>query len=36
MNASMGLMLETTSARLRERGQAHYHAPDKEPEGACA
>ncbi len=32
LNASMGLMLETTSARLRERGQAHFHAPDKEPE----
>ncbi len=31
-NASMGLMLETTSRRLRERGQAHYWAPDKEPE----
>jgi FO synthase len=31
LNASMGLMLETTSARLRERGQAHFHAPDKEP-----
>ena len=31
-NASMGLMLETTSARLRERGQAHYYAPDKDPE----
>ncbi len=30
-NASMGLMLETTSRRLRERGQAHYWAPDKEP-----
>jgi FO synthase len=30
-NASMGLMLETTSQRLRERGQAHYYAPDKEP-----
>ena len=30
-NASMGLMLETTSPRLRERGQAHYYAPDKEP-----
>ena len=30
-NASMGLMLETTSRRLRERGQAHYYAPDKEP-----
>ena len=31
-NASMGLMLESTSSRLRERGQAHFHAPDKEPE----
>jgi 7,8-didemethyl-8-hydroxy-5-deazariboflavin synthase CofG subunit len=31
VNASMGLMLETTSARLRQRGQAHYYAPDKEP-----
>ncbi len=31
-NASMGLMLETTSPRLRERGEAHYYAPDKEPE----
>ena len=30
-NASMGLMLETTSRRLRQRGQAHYYAPDKEP-----
>jgi FO synthase len=30
-NASMGLMLETTSERLRQRGQAHYHAPDKDP-----
>jgi FO synthase len=30
-NASLGLMLETTSTRLRERGQAHYYAPDKEP-----
>lgn len=30
-NASMGLMLESTSRRLRERGQAHYYAPDKEP-----
>ena len=31
-NASMGLMLESTSARLRERGGAHYYAPDKDPE----
>ena len=30
-NASMGLMLETTSTRLRQRGMAHYYAPDKEP-----
>ncbi|MCG8587724.1 MAG: 7,8-didemethyl-8-hydroxy-5-deazariboflavin synthase CofG [Proteobacteria bacterium] len=30
-NASMGLMLETTSQRLRGRGMAHFHAPDKEP-----
>jgi FO synthase len=30
-NASMGLMLETTSERLRGRGMAHYWAPDKEP-----
>jgi FO synthase len=31
-NASMGLMLESTSARLRERGGAHYYAPDKDPD----
>ena len=31
-NASMGLMLETVSERLRQRGQAHYYAPDKDPE----
>jgi FO synthase len=30
-NASMGLMLETTSRRLRGRGMAHWIAPDKEP-----
>ncbi|MBW2413148.1 MAG: 7,8-didemethyl-8-hydroxy-5-deazariboflavin synthase CofG [Deltaproteobacteria bacterium] len=30
-NASMGLMLETTSQRLRERGEAHYYCPDKDP-----
>lgn len=30
-NASMGLMLETTSQRLRKRGQPHFYAPDKEP-----
>jgi 7,8-didemethyl-8-hydroxy-5-deazariboflavin synthase CofG subunit len=31
-NASMGLMLETTSERLRQKGQAHYYCPDKDPE----
>jgi FO synthase len=31
-NASMGLMLESTSQRLRQRGQAHYYAPDKDPD----
>ncbi|MFP6565407.1 MAG: 7,8-didemethyl-8-hydroxy-5-deazariboflavin synthase CofG [Myxococcota bacterium] len=31
-NASMGLMLETTSTRLRQKGMPHYYAPDKEPE----
>ena len=30
-NASMGLMLETTSQRLRQKGMPHYYAPDKEP-----
>jgi 7,8-didemethyl-8-hydroxy-5-deazariboflavin synthase CofG subunit len=30
-NASMGLMLESTSQRLRERGGPHYYAPDKDP-----
>ena len=32
VNASLGLMLETTSDRLRRKGQAHYYAPDKDPE----
>jgi FO synthase len=31
VNPSLGLMLENISVRLRERGQAHYAAPDKEP-----
>ncbi len=31
VNVSMGLMLETISPRLRERGGPHYHAPDKDP-----
>jgi FO synthase len=30
-NASMGLMLETTSERLMEKGGAHHAAPDKHP-----
>ena len=30
-NASMGLMLESTSERLREQGAAHYYCPDKDP-----
>jgi FO synthase len=30
-NASMGLMLETTSERLMEKGGAHHAAPDKAP-----
>jgi len=30
-NASMGLMLESVSPRLRQRGMAHYYAPDKDP-----
>ena len=31
-NVSMGLMLESTSARLRGKGMAHYYSPDKDPE----
>lgn len=30
-NVSMGLMLENISARLRDRGMPHHHAPDKDP-----
>jgi len=30
-NASMGLMLETTSRRLSEKGMPHRHSPDKDP-----
>jgi FO synthase len=30
-NASMGLMMETTSERLRGKGMVHFHAPDKDP-----
>lgn len=32
VNVSLGLMLESVSPRLREKGYAHYYAPDKEPE----
>jgi FO synthase len=31
VNASMGLMLENVSPRLRHKGEAHYYAPDKDP-----
>jgi FO synthase len=30
-NASLGLMLETTSERLRQKGGPHWLAPDKDP-----
>jgi FO synthase len=30
-NASLGLMLESTSPRLRAKGEAHYYCPDKDP-----
>ena len=30
-NVSLGLMLESTSSRLREKGAAHWRAPDKAP-----
>jgi len=30
-NASLGLMLESTSQRLRAKGGAHYYCPDKDP-----
>ncbi len=31
VNVSMGLMLENISPRLRGKGEAHHHAPDKDP-----
>jgi FO synthase len=31
VNASMGLMLETSSRRLLDKGMAHDNAPDKDP-----
>ena len=34
--ASMGLMLETASARLSERGGPHFGSPDKRPERRLA
>jgi FO synthase len=30
-NASLGLMLESTSPRLRRKGMPHYYCPDKDP-----
>jgi len=32
VSASMGIMLETTSERLSEKGGPHYGSPDKEPQ----
>lgn len=32
LNVSLGLMLENISPRLREKGQAHAAAPDKDPQ----
>lgn len=31
VNASLGLMLENVSPRLRAKGMPHYYAPDKDP-----
>lgn len=31
VNVSLGLMLENVSPRLRAKGEAHWHAPDKDP-----
>lgn len=31
LNVSLGLMLESVSTRLRQRGGAHHQAPDKDP-----
>jgi FO synthase len=36
VNASMGLMLENVSPRLRRKGEAHYYSPDKDPEQRLA
>jgi 7,8-didemethyl-8-hydroxy-5-deazariboflavin synthase CofG subunit len=32
VNASLGLMLESASARLTQRGMPHFSAPDKKPD----
>ena len=32
VSGSMGIMLESASLRLLAKGQAHWHAPDKDPE----
>jgi FO synthase len=34
--ASMGIMLETASARLAQRGQPHFGSPDKDPAARLA
>ena len=36
VSVSMGIMLETTAARLGERGGPHFGAPDKEPAARLA
>jgi FO synthase len=36
VSASMGMMLESTSRRLLERGQAHWNSPGQGPGGAAA
>lgn len=36
VSASMGIMLESTSERLLEKGQVHYGSPDKAPEKRVA
>lgn len=36
VNASLGMMLETTSRRLLAPGQAHHRCPDKVPEARLA
>jgi 7,8-didemethyl-8-hydroxy-5-deazariboflavin synthase CofG subunit len=35
-NASMGMMLESTSRRLMQRGEAHHQCPDKFPDTRLA